>query len=470
MSISNINTLTSGTVNGLNSLSLDELTTTNFSAQSMNGDIFYIDRVEAKEVIVDTKLTLTSTGVISVGNKTISDIELTYLDCVNDNIQKQIDNIAGKDLQFQAQIDNHTNQINDLQASDASQNVLLENLEASVNTYDSRIETLEEHDSTQIGQISELQNKTQWQTSAENSTTFSKQISVPNGNIGSVNALYPNNFYIQSNLSSGNNIYLNSGVANTYLQSQNVYVGKPDASTGRNSNLLMLGSDGTTWETQSSAFTETHKADIATLNSKTSNITSANTTSTNTNKPLYITTNGECLRTIGNYTFWSGFDTANTTRHFAIGKETSTSNRLMVSNYTLGETVIQAGSRTGNTNLGQNKIITNSNGISLRRGGLTAGDTEVIAGEIGATGAGANLRIDGNGSNNIIISAGIGEVYCEANTLRIGTTIVNANGRKSNILMYDATGVSYETQSSAFTETLKSQIGTNASNITILQN
>ena len=36
--------------------------------------------------------------------------------------------------------------------------------------------------------------------------------------------------------------------------------------------------------------------------------------------------------------------------------------------------------------------------------------------------------------------------------------------------MYDALGNDWETQSSAFTETLKSQIGTNASNITILQN
>jgi len=40
------------------------------------------------------------------------------LDSVNDYIQKQIDNIAGQDLQLQAQIDNHTNQINDLQISD----------------------------------------------------------------------------------------------------------------------------------------------------------------------------------------------------------------------------------------------------------------------------------------------------------------------------------------------------------------
>jgi hypothetical protein len=140
----------------------------------------------------------------------------------------------------------------------------------------------------------------------------------------------------------------------------------------------------------------------------------------------------------------------------------------MISNYTLGETVIQAGSRTGNTNLGQNKIITNSNGISLRRGGITAGDTEINVGEIGGLTDG-NLRINGNSTNNIILNSGIGEISCESNLLRIGSTTANANGRKSNILMYDSSRNNWETQSSAFTEVLKSQISTNASNITALQ-
>ena len=124
-----------------------------------------------------------------------------------------------------------------------------------------------------------------------------------------------------------------------------------------------------------------------------------------------------------------------------IGKEAPASNRLMISNYTLGETVIQAGSRTGNTNLGQNKIITNSNsnGISLRRGGITAGDAQITVGEIGALTDG-NLRINGNSTNNIILNSGIGEISCESNLLRVGSTTVNANGRKSNILMYDSSG------------------------------
>lgn len=362
------------TMTGLKSLDLDELTTIDFKANTIDGDIIYYNRIEGNEIIVDTKLTLTNTGVIAVGNYIISDVELTYLDGVTSNIQKQIDNIAGQDLQFQAQIDNHTNQINDLQISDASQNTLLENLEASVNTYDFRIETLEINDATQIDQITSLQ---------------------------------------------------------------------------------------TSDTSQNTAITE--------LQSKTQNITSATTISTNMNKKLVISLNGECLKTNGPHTFWSGFDETGITRYFAIGKESNTSNRLMFSNYTLGETVIQAGSRIGNANLGQNKIITNSNGISLRRGGITAGDTQVTVGEIGAITDG-NLRINGTSTNNIILSSGLGEISCESNLLRVGATTANANGRKSNILMYNSTGDNWETQSSAFTETLKTQIGTNASNITILQN
>ena len=134
--MNNINTLTTGTINGLTDLSLDTLTTTNLNSDTIDGNIIYYNRIEGNEIIVDTKLTLTNTGVIAVGDKFISDIELTYLDGVNDNIQKQIDNIAGQDLQIQAQIDNHTKQIEDLQNADIAQNTLLENLESSVNTYD----------------------------------------------------------------------------------------------------------------------------------------------------------------------------------------------------------------------------------------------------------------------------------------------------------------------------------------------
>ena len=177
-----LNALNNPSINGLQSLNLDSLT-----VNTIDGDLFYIDKIEAQEIIVDSKLSLTSTGFISVGNSTISDIELTYLDGVTSNIQQQITNNSNNNSGLTSTVNTHTTQ------------------------------------------ITALQDKTQNQTANSTSTTFTKQINVPNGNIGYIDTLSPNNFYIQSNLASGNNIYLNSGSANIYLQSQNVYLGKADA-------------------------------------------------------------------------------------------------------------------------------------------------------------------------------------------------------------------------------------------------
>ena len=545
--MNNINTLTTGTINGLTDLSLDTLTTTVLNSETIDGNIIYYNRIEGNEIIVDTKLTLTNTGVIAVGSKTITDIELTYLDGVTSNIQKQIDNVAGQELQFQAQIDNHTNQIEDLQASDASQNTLLENLEASVNTYTVRIENLELTDithSNQIGylqdetadlynseamfiaQIGVLQDKTYFQTRTSTATIFSTQVNIPNGNIGFYNSSFPNNFYIQSNLASGNNIVLNSGLANTYLQSQNVYLGKTDATTGRKSNLLMLGSDGTTWETQSSAFTETHKslinthtnqitllqedfldlqntdsaqsAQLASLQisdttqntkiafqtlqidelyevytvifNKTQNITSANTTSTNMNKPLYITS-PEALRIYGNHGYISGWSNVTNNRDWYLGTDFANTKRVVLQNDKLEAIHLRSGSRSDNTNLGQNKIITHSNGISFRRGGITAGDALITVGEIGATSTNDTFfRINGNGTNAIALDSGLGAQYLYTNLIYAGSAITNTNtSRKSNIYMYNPAGTDWEIQSSAFTESLKSQVINATANIIQLQ-
>ena len=61
------------TITGLKSLDLDELTTVDFKANTIDGDIIYYNRIEGNEIIVDTTLTLTNTGVINVGDKTITD-------------------------------------------------------------------------------------------------------------------------------------------------------------------------------------------------------------------------------------------------------------------------------------------------------------------------------------------------------------------------------------------------------------
>ena len=221
--MNNINTLTNGTINGLSDLSLDTLTTTNLNSDTIDGNIIYYNRIEGNEIIVDTRLTLTNTGVISVGSALISDVELTYLDGVSSNIQTQINNINSG---LTTTVNTHTTQISALQATDITHTNQISTLQGDVSN-------LQISYGSQATDIITLQNKTVWQSASGSATTFSKQINIPNGNIGYINSLFPNNFNIQSNLASGNNINLNSGLANIYLQSQNIYLGKTDASTGR---------------------------------------------------------------------------------------------------------------------------------------------------------------------------------------------------------------------------------------------
>ena len=125
--MNNINTLTTGTINGLTDLSLDTLTTTNLNSETIDGNIIYYNRIEGNEIIVDTKLTLTNSGVIAVGDKFISDIELTYLDGVSSNIQTQINNINTNNSELITTVNNHTTQITALQSSDTAQNTAITN-------------------------------------------------------------------------------------------------------------------------------------------------------------------------------------------------------------------------------------------------------------------------------------------------------------------------------------------------------
>jgi hypothetical protein len=115
-----INDLGFPTINGLKSLNLDELETTVLNANTIDGNIIYYNRIEGNEIIVDTKLTLTNTGVIAVGDKFISDIELTYLDGVSSNIQTQINNINTNNSELISTVTTHTSQITSLQATDVT--------------------------------------------------------------------------------------------------------------------------------------------------------------------------------------------------------------------------------------------------------------------------------------------------------------------------------------------------------------
>ena len=55
--MNNINTLTTGTINGLTDLTLDTLTATTLNSDTIDGNIIYYNRIEGNEIIVDTKLT-----------------------------------------------------------------------------------------------------------------------------------------------------------------------------------------------------------------------------------------------------------------------------------------------------------------------------------------------------------------------------------------------------------------------------
>ena len=139
-----LNSLNNPSINGLQSLNLDSL-----SVNTMDGDLFYIDRIEAQEIIVDSKLSLTSTGVISVGNTTISDIELTYLDGVTSNIQQQITNNSNNNSGLTSTINTHTTLIAALQTSDTSQN-------STLSTHTSQISALQTSDASQNTQINDI--------------------------------------------------------------------------------------------------------------------------------------------------------------------------------------------------------------------------------------------------------------------------------------------------------------------------
>jgi microcystin-dependent protein len=95
MSSTGINTLTSGTINGLTSLDLTDLTTNTLNADNIDGDFFSIETIEANDIQVDNELELTNNGFITIGKGsgseiTITDTQIGYLDGITSNIQTQI--------------------------------------------------------------------------------------------------------------------------------------------------------------------------------------------------------------------------------------------------------------------------------------------------------------------------------------------------------------------------------------------
>jgi microcystin-dependent protein len=404
MSSNQISTLTSGTINGLNSLNLDELNTTTLNAGTMDGDLFYIDRIEANEIIVDTNLQLTNTGVISVGNVEISDTELTYLNGVSSNIQNQIDNVSSINSGLVNTVNDHTTQI-------ASLELDVGNLQSNDVLQDADITNLQTlHDVLQDADITNLQ------TTTQNHTT---------------------------------------DITNLQTTTQN----------------------HTTDITNLQTTTQNHTTDITGLQSKTQNITSADATSTNTNKPIYSSAQEGLRITNGNNKFISGHTTTLNARQFVIGQRDVGSGLLVFQNETLGgEVSILTGDNGSGGGLGGSKINLYSNGNRIYR---TNFQGQFLLGEIGASnGNDYNLYItNGTGFNsianniNIVNTGGLinidvdGDKFVDitSNIIYVGNSNVAAagNGRHSNILFRNANNTAWETQSSAYTEADKASIYNN---------
>ena len=107
---------------------------------------------------------------------------------------------------------------------------------------------------------------------------------------------------------------------------------------------------------------------ITSLENKTQNILlTTNSASTNMSKPIYLTTNGECLKMIGNHGYISSYDSSTTTRDWYIGTSDSGNKNFNIINEKAGAITINSGSN-GTTSFTGNNIINTikeSNNINI---------------------------------------------------------------------------------------------------------
>jgi hypothetical protein len=489
MSSNQINTLTSGTINGLNSLALDELTTTSLTAGTMDGDLFFIDRIEANEVIVDTQLRLTNTGVFSVGAVTISDIELTYLDGVSSNIQTQINNINTNNSALTTTVATHTTQIAALQASDTTQNTTLA-------THTSQISAIQTVNATQTTDINSLNYAVSGQ--ATTLTTHTTQISALQTSDTTQNANISN---LQASDTTQNTNITNLQTAVTNLQSSD---------TTQNTNISNLQTSVSALQTSDT----TQNTNIQVLQGRTQNIT-ANSTATSMSKPLIINNTGTSLQMNGNTVNIKAKDFYGIDDKWFMGNDVI--ERLTITNYENDSIYLRSGCKSDiDGTLGWKPLKIYSLGVSLYRGGTETGNTETFIGTYGANQVSPtdnNFYISGNGANNVNILASSGSVNlngstvgitattsnlggstlnmtattianltapavvitsntadidlnvpgdraitANTNVLYLGSGTANSNGFYSNLRMLDPTGNNWETQSRAFTESLRSSL------------
>jgi hypothetical protein len=191
----------------------------------------------------------------------------------------------------------------------------------------------------------------------------------------------------------------------------------------------------------------------------------ATTTLTAMSKPLNLNTDGECLKMSGNQTFIAGYNSIDSTRDWTLGSVSSTNKKLIFNNDKNDSTTILTGKNASNLK-GRNDLNLHANGILLYRGWVDAGNTQEYSGGLGQLNPNlTTFFISGNGTNSIYIDPGLGAITLNSNTIWVSGQTPAGNGRYSNINMLNSAGNNWETQSSAFTETLKAQITTNQTNI-----
>ncbi len=496
MSSNQINTLTSGTINGLNSLALDELTTTNLTAGTMDGDLFFIDRIEANEVIVDTQLRLTSTGVFSVGAVTISDIELTYLDGVSSNIQTQINNINTNTSGLATTVATHTTQIAALEASDTTQNTTLATHTSQISalqtsdtsqnttlaTHTSQISALQTSDTSQnttlathTSQISAIQTVNATQTTDINNLNFAVtgQATTLTTHTSQISALQTSDTTQNANIS---NLQSSDTTQNTTLATHTAQISALQTSDAtQNTNITNLQASDTTQNTNitnlqtnvSALQTSdtTQNTNITTLQTKTQNIT-ATSIKTMTDKRLVLNNSGEVLEMTGTHSYISGYDSSNNNRDFYIGTPFAGNKNLTLAVERVADLVLQSGTDNVSTNpivYGRTKIQTYSKGLQFYRKQTVQVFPPVISniygGEIGLLGNDSDqtLYINSNQTGGIYMSSGTGLLnLVSSGIIELSSTDVRVGSSSSSLSFLE--GGSWVAQSSAFTEALKTQL------------
>ena len=177
MSSTGINNLSFGTVSGLQSLELDNLTVNDLNSNNIVGDFFSIATIEANTVQVDAELELTQNGYITIAKNTVNELTIT---------DTQVGYLAGSTSNLQDQINANLNS-HDTQIDLNTQNIATNSLNINTNSTNilSNTTRLDLHSSA----VAMSTIKTQNLTADEFQSTFTLPLNTETLTVGGVNSL-----------------------------------------------------------------------------------------------------------------------------------------------------------------------------------------------------------------------------------------------------------------------------------------